>query len=118
MKKNIGKLDKIIRLIIAAILIILSLAGVISGALNVIALVLALVLIGTSFTGMCGLYSLLGIRTCPVEDASTDTSDEAFDDIPETSFDEEVPTHETREASLDDMDAEDHAESSDDEIAQ
>ncbi|UJF24109.1 DUF2892 domain-containing protein [Suttonella sp. R2A3] len=62
MKKNVGQIDRIIRIVIGALLIILALAGVIGwwGYLGVIPL-------ATGLTSFCALYSLLGINTCKIK---------------------------------------------------
>lgn len=70
MKKNMGAADRIIRIIIAAIIGFLYYNGTISGTLGLILLVLAIVFLLTSFIGFCGLYSLFGIRTCAVKEKS------------------------------------------------
>lgn len=67
MKKNMGSADKIIRLIVAAVLAILFFTGVISGTIGIIALVLAAVFILTSVVSFCPLYAIFGMSTCPVE---------------------------------------------------
>ena len=64
MKKNMGKFDKIIRLIIAIIIGILFFANIISGVLGVILLVFAGVFVITSFVNFCPLYTIFGISTC------------------------------------------------------
>jgi len=64
MKRNIGKPDRIIRLIIALLIVILYLTNVISGTTGIILLVFAGILLITSITGFCGLYTLFGINTC------------------------------------------------------
>ncbi len=63
MKKNIGKLDRILRLIISAILLVLFFTKTVSGVLGIISLIFSIVFIITSITGFCGLYKILGIRT-------------------------------------------------------
>jgi hypothetical protein len=67
MKKNVGAADKVIRIIIAALLVILYFANVVHGTLGIILLIVALVLLITAFTGFCGLYVLFGISTCKKE---------------------------------------------------
>ncbi|MGC9151297.1 MAG: YgaP family membrane protein [Microbacter sp.] len=67
MKKNVGAVDKVIRVIIAALLVILYFANVIHGTLGIILLIVAAVLLITAFTGFCGLYVLFGISTCKKE---------------------------------------------------
>lgn len=64
MKKNVGSADKLIRLIIAVVLVMLYVTGVVSGTLGIIFLILAAVLVITSLISFCGLYPLLGINTC------------------------------------------------------
>jgi hypothetical protein len=63
MEKNIGKIDKTIRIIAALILAVLAVSGTISGALGVILIILAAVLLITAFVGSCPLYTLLKIST-------------------------------------------------------
>ncbi|MBC7601995.1 MAG: DUF2892 domain-containing protein [Ramlibacter sp.] len=60
MKVNEGKIDRVLRVIVGALLIGLSLAGVIGywGFIGIVPLV-------TGAVGMCPLYSLLGINSCP-----------------------------------------------------
>lgn len=59
-----GSADKIIRVLIAAVLAFLYYNGTISGTLGIVALVAAVVFIGTSLISFCPLYPLLGINTC------------------------------------------------------
>ena len=67
MKKNMGSVDKTIRLILAVIFIALSLLGVVSGALEIVLLVLATIFALTSIIGSCPLYLPFGINTIPKE---------------------------------------------------
>ncbi|MBN1634811.1 MAG: DUF2892 domain-containing protein [Ignavibacteria bacterium] len=67
MKKNIGTTDKIIRIILAVVLAILFFTGVVSGTFGIILLIIAAVLLMTSLVGYCGLYSVLGVSTCPLK---------------------------------------------------
>lgn len=67
MKKNMGSADKIIRLIIAAIVAVLYITNVITGTLGVVLLVLAGVFVVTSLMNFCPLYTLLGINSCPAK---------------------------------------------------
>lgn len=69
MKKNMGGTDKIIRLMIAAVLVVLYFTGILTGTIGIIGLVVAAVMILTSLVGFCPLYSLLGIKTCKVKTA-------------------------------------------------
>ena len=66
MKNNMGTADKAIRVIIAAVLVILYFTGTVSGTLGIIALVAAAVFLLTSLVSFCPLYTLFGMSTCPV----------------------------------------------------
>lgn len=63
MKKNMGLTDKIIRLVIAVVFIVLFLTKVITGVWGIIILLLALVFIITSLINFCPLYLPFGINT-------------------------------------------------------
>lgn len=62
-----GSADRIIRLVIAAVLAFLFYNGTISGTLGIIAVVAAAVFALTSLVSFCPLYPLLGINTCSVK---------------------------------------------------
>lgn len=63
MKINIGPSDKLMRLIIALVLILLFYFEVITGTLGLIALVLAFVLAITSLINFCPIYTIFRINT-------------------------------------------------------
>ena len=63
MKINIGPSDKLMRLIIALVLILLFYFEVITGTLGLIALVLAFVLAITSLINFCPIYAIFRINT-------------------------------------------------------
>jgi hypothetical protein len=64
MKKNMGLTDRTIRVIVAAIIIVLYLIGIFTGKLGVVALVVVTVLFLTSLISVCPLYVPFGISTC------------------------------------------------------
>jgi hypothetical protein len=64
MKKNMGSADKIIRFILAAVFVYLYYAGIVSGTLGIVLLVLAGVFVLTSLVSFCPLYTMVGINTC------------------------------------------------------
>ncbi len=68
MKKNMGSTDKIIRLIAAALILILYFANVVSGTLGIILLVVAGIFVATSFINFCPLYAPFGISTCKTKE--------------------------------------------------
>lgn len=63
MKKNMGLIDKIIRISIALIIAVLYFTNTISGTLAMILGAFALIFIITSFISFCPLYLPFGIST-------------------------------------------------------
>ncbi len=63
MKKNIGTIDKSIRIIAAILIAFLYYTNVISGTLAIVLGILAAVFIITSFMNFCPLYLPFGINT-------------------------------------------------------
>lgn len=63
MKKNIGNVDKTIRILVAVVIAILYFTDVISGTLAIISGILAIVFVLTSFISFCPLYLPFGINT-------------------------------------------------------
>jgi len=63
MKKNMGTVDKTIRIIVAVIIGLLYFTKVINGTLAIVLLIFAVVLVLTSFISFCPLYTLLGINS-------------------------------------------------------
>jgi hypothetical protein len=63
MKKNMGLIDKVIRILVAVVVVALYFAGVISGTLAIILLIFAGIFILTSLIGFCPLYLPLGLNT-------------------------------------------------------
>ncbi|GGD53447.1 hypothetical protein GCM10011361_20170 [Muriicola marianensis] len=68
MKKNMGSTDRVIRIVIAAVIGVLYYTGTISGTLGLVLVILAAVFLLTSFVSFCPLYAPFGISTCPVKD--------------------------------------------------
>jgi len=67
MKKNMGGLDRIIRLFVAAIVGVLYFTGIIQGTLAYVLLGLSTIFVLTSFISFCPLYTLVGLNTCKVK---------------------------------------------------
>ena len=63
MKKNMGSIDKMLRVLVAAVIAALYYTQIISGTVAIIALAFALIFILTSFIGTCPLYLPFGINT-------------------------------------------------------
>ncbi len=67
MKINMGKADRAIRILVAAVIAVLYFTQTISGTLGLVLLVLGGVFLLTSVMGFCPLYAPFGIRTCPAK---------------------------------------------------
>ncbi len=63
MKKNMGLLDRIVRIAIAAAVLVLYLAGQLSTVAAIVLGALSVVFIATGAIGVCPLYHILGIST-------------------------------------------------------
>ena len=63
MTKNMGTLDRVIRTIIAVIIVVLLLNGTLTGILAILLGLFAIAFLGTSAIGWCPLYKPLGIST-------------------------------------------------------
>jgi len=65
MTKNMGGVDRIIRIIIAIVVGVLYWQGIIEGTLAYVLLALAAVFLLTSLVSFCPLYKIVGLNTCP-----------------------------------------------------
>lgn len=65
-----GNADRIIRILIAAVIVILFAANIITGTLAIVLLVVAGVFLLTSFLGFCPLYLPFGISSCSRKEES------------------------------------------------
>jgi hypothetical protein len=68
MKRNIGTLDRVIRVIVAILIAALYYAGKIDGTPAIVLGAVALVFALTSLIGMCPAYLTLGLSTCKEEE--------------------------------------------------
>ncbi|HAI76734.1 MAG TPA: DUF2892 domain-containing protein [Microscillaceae bacterium] len=70
MKKNMGNLDRIVRVAVALIIAVLYFSQIITGTLATVLLVLGGVFVATNLVSFCPLYTLVGFSTCPVNNSS------------------------------------------------
>jgi Na+(H+)/acetate symporter ActP len=63
MKANIGTTDRVIRILVAIAISVLYFANQISGTTAIVLLLVAALLVATSFIGTCLLYLPFGIST-------------------------------------------------------
>lgn len=69
MKKNLGNVDKIIRIVLAIIFAALYFSGTVVGTLGLVLVALGGVFVLTSLVSFCPLYTLVGINTCTTKSA-------------------------------------------------
>lgn len=67
MKKNMGTIDRGIRVGLAIAFAVLFFTHVVEGVFGFVLLGFAGIFVLTSLVGYCPLYSIFGIRTCPAE---------------------------------------------------
>lgn len=70
MKKNVGAIDKLIRLVVALLIVIAYFQGLVSGILAIILLAVAAIFAVTSVVGTCPIYAIFGISSCPPKKVS------------------------------------------------
>ena len=70
MKKNMGRIDRTVRLIAAAVFAVLVIGGLVRGTLAVALGIVAVVFVVTSLVGFCVLYVPFGL--CTVESKKHD----------------------------------------------
>ena len=68
MKKNIGFLDRIIRIILAVVFAALYFMEVITGTIGLILLIIGGVLLATALIDFCPIYRIFGIHSIPPEE--------------------------------------------------
>jgi hypothetical protein len=64
MTKNVGKIDSIVRIVLAVILAYLDWSGMVTGTLSWVVGIAAVVMLVTAFVKFCPLYKILGVDTC------------------------------------------------------
>jgi uncharacterized membrane protein len=67
MKKNVGKKDKMIRLLAATLIAVAVILELIPEPFNYVGFGISLILLLTSTLNFCPLYTLLGKNTCEIE---------------------------------------------------
>ncbi|MBA4409757.1 MAG: DUF2892 domain-containing protein [Bacteroidota bacterium] len=69
---NVGKIDRIIRVVLAVILATLYFTKVVEGSWGTGIIIAAVVLLMTSLRQCCPIYALLGFGTCGIDPGKTD----------------------------------------------
>jgi hypothetical protein len=73
MKKNMGNVDILIRLLISLVILVLYFTHVITGVLSVILFIVAAIMILTSIMGFCPAYHLFKFSTFKKEEKNKTT---------------------------------------------
>lgn len=66
--KNVGTMDRIIRLAPAVSTVVLYSSGIVAGTLFYVMVVVSSMLALTSVLGSCSIYYFLGFSTCPISE--------------------------------------------------
>ena len=67
MKKNMGSIDRIIRALVGIAGLAAYFLGMVEGTMAIVALVVGVVMLGTSAMGWCPPYAIFGISSCSVK---------------------------------------------------
>jgi len=67
MKKNVGKIDQAIRIILAIALLVAAFAIPLQGVLQYVFIALGVIFLLTSAISFCPVWALFGINTCPAK---------------------------------------------------
>lgn len=67
MKKNLGTTDKLVRLLVAILVLVLYLTHTISGNMALLLGFFAFIFALTSYISFCPIYWMFGINTCKVD---------------------------------------------------
>lgn len=62
-----GGIDRIIRLVVAAVIVLLYMQGIITGTIAYVLFAVAAIFALTSFMSFCPLYRIVGLNTCKVK---------------------------------------------------
>ena len=66
-----GFADRIVRILLAAVLGFLYFSNTVTGALGIVLLIVGLILLLTGFVSFCPLYAIFGIRTSKNEEVKS-----------------------------------------------
>ena len=67
MKKNMGSMDRVVRILLAVVFAALYFTGTVTGTIGLVLVAAAGIFALTSVISFCPLYPILGINTCSVK---------------------------------------------------
>jgi hypothetical protein len=68
MKKNVGSIDKFVRIIIAIVAFWAAYTGKVESPVSYILYALGAIMILTTVMGSCPIYSVIGVNTCKIKE--------------------------------------------------
>ena len=68
MSLNVGGTDRVVRILLGALLLVLAFFHVITGTAAVVAYVVAAIALVTGLFRFCPAWAIFGINTCPVKE--------------------------------------------------
>lgn len=74
--KNLARWDRVLRVVLAGLLVALWGRGVLTGWAGILAIVLAGGLLLNAALGRCGLYAAFGFSTCPLPQGNAPARDD------------------------------------------
>lgn len=67
MKKNMGNVDRVIRILLTVVFVSLYYTGIVTGTLGIALVALGVIFTLTSFVSFCPIYAIVGINSCPAK---------------------------------------------------
>jgi hypothetical protein len=67
MKKNMGTVDRVVRAVLALVMVGLYFGNIVTGTLGIVLMAAAGIFLLTSLISFCPLYTLIGFSTCPTK---------------------------------------------------
>ena len=67
MKKNMGNVDRVIRILLTVVFVSLYYTDIVTGTLGIALVALGVIFTLTSFVSFCPIYAIVGINSCPAK---------------------------------------------------
>jgi hypothetical protein len=67
MKKNMGNVDRTVRILLAVVFAVLYFSGTVTGTMGYVLLALGAIFVLTSLVSFCPIYAIVGLSTCPAK---------------------------------------------------
>ena len=67
MKTNMGSIDRVVRIVIAAVVAGLYFTNILTGTVAIVLLAISGIFVLTSFVSFCPIYAIFGMNSCAVK---------------------------------------------------